>query len=58
MDMIRFAIHFQNDKSLFITNRLNGFIHQIFYRPKRTGFLYFVTRTKWYCSQKQLCLLV
>ena len=27
MDMIRFTIHFQNDKSLFITNRLNGLIN-------------------------------
>ena len=27
IDMIHFAIHFQNDKSLFITNRLNGLIH-------------------------------
>ena len=26
-NVIRLTIHFQNDKSLFITNRLNGLIH-------------------------------
>ena len=49
MDMIRFAIHFQNDKSLFITNRLNGLIHQIFYRPKKD-------RLPVFCHQNQMVL--
>ena len=50
MDMIRFAIHFQNDKSLFITNRLNGLIHQIFYRPKKD-------RLPVFCHQSQMVFL-
>ena len=49
MDMIRFTIHFQNDKSLFITNRLNGLIHQIFYRPKKD-------RLPVFCHQNQMVL--
>ena len=47
--MIRLAIHFQNDKALFITNRLNGLIHQIFYRSKKDGLPVF-------CHQNQLVL--
>ncbi len=49
MDIIRFAIHFQNDKAFFITNRLNGLIHQIFYRPKKD-------RLPVFCHQNQMVL--
>ena len=47
--MIRFTIHFQKDKSLFITNRLNGLIHQIFYRSKKD-------RLPVFCHQNQMVL--